>query len=96
MTTSAYFVGSQKQLKVMFTNIADAPVDPATIDLTIREPDGVLVAKVIGDLDNPTTGTFTYDYTITKAGRHVVSWVGTAGTLAAFEQEFYGRRKEAQ
>lgn len=95
MTTNAYFVGSQKQLKVNFTDINDAPVNPTTIDLTIREPDGTLVAKVVGDLGNPTTGEFTYNYTITKAGRHVVSWAGTSGVLAAFEQEFYGRRREA-
>ncbi len=96
MTTPAYFIGSQKQLKVNFTNIADAPVDPATIDLIIREPDGALVTKALGDLDNPTTGEFTYDHTIAKPGRHVVHWQGTAGTLATFEQEFYGRRTEAQ
>ena len=97
MTTPAYFQGSQKRLTVTFTDINDTPVDPTAIALTIREPDGTLVTKAIGDLTKTGTGIYYYDHTIAdKPGRHVIHWQGTAGTFATFEQEFYARRKEAQ
>lgn len=95
MTTPAYNIGAEKRLIGSFTDIADAPVDPTGITLSIREPDGVLVTKALVDLTPAGTGVYTYDYTIVKPGRHIVRWEGTAGTFAADEDEFYARRKEA-
>lgn len=96
MTTPAYNIGAQKTLTGTFTDINGTPVDPTEIALTIREPDGVPVTKALVDLTRTATGVYTYDYTIAKAGRHVVRWQGTAGTFAADEDDFYARRQEAQ
>lgn len=97
MPTPSFFLGSQKRLTVFFTDVNGTPINPTAISLTIREPDGALVTKVIGELSNTATGTFHYDHTIAeKPGRHVVNFQGTAGTFATFESEFYARRREAQ
>jgi len=96
MTTPAYNIGAEKTLTGTFTDIAASPIDPTAITLTIREPDGVVITKALGDLIKTGAGVYTYDYTIAKPGRHVVRWEGTAGTFAADEDDFYARRKEAQ
>jgi hypothetical protein len=95
MTTAAYNIGAKKTLTGSFTDINGTPVDPSAITLAIREPDGVLVTKAIGDLTSTATGVWTYEYAIAKYGRHILNWAGTAGTFAAFEHEFWARRKGA-
>lgn len=95
MVTSVYDIGDLCELKATFKDISDVLTDPTAIDLVIREPDGVLVAKVIGDLTTAATGIFTYEFTFTKSGRHVVNWTATAGIVTAEETEFYVRKKGA-
>ncbi len=96
MATPAHFIGAKKTLTGSFTDITGTPADPTAIVLTIREPDGALIVKAIGDLTNTGVGVYTFDHLIAKVGRHIISWVGSAGIQAAFEQEFYARRIEAQ
>ena len=72
MTTPAYNIGAAKTLTGTFTDADGVLTDPSAITLTIREPDGVLVTKAIGDLTAVSTGVFSYDHTITKAGPRVV------------------------
>lgn len=95
MTTAAYDIGDQRRLQGDFVDVDGNPVDPTVVVLTIREPDGGLVSKTGVELGNPDIGSFTYDYTLTKPGRHVVNWAGTAGTVAAGEHELWARRKQA-
>lgn len=100
MTTTAYDIGDLRTLSAVFTDAADPPVetDPTAIVLTIKEPDGVVVTKdwpTPADITKDATGKFHYDFAITKAGRHVVNWLGTGAVATASEDEFYARRKEA-
>lgn len=95
MTTPAHDIGDQRRLTGSFTDLIGDPANPTTVTLTIREPDGTLISKTGGELTNPTVGTFTYDHTIAKPGRHVVRWVGTGDVVAAGENEFYARKTDA-
>ena len=97
MVTSAFDIGDLKTLSVTFTNIAGANTDPTSVTLTIKEPDGTITTKIVesGGVIKDSTGKYHFDFAITKAGRHIVNWLG-AGTVAeATETEFYARRKEA-
>lgn len=65
-------------------NIYDADgnlVNPATITLTITQPDGTQPAIVVG---NPPVlaGQFAYQFITTQAGRHTVRWQTTAPNVA--------------
>jgi len=95
MPTASYDIGDQRRLTGNFTNVNNAPADPGAIALTIREPDGVQIAKTEADMQNPATGEWYYDFTIAKPGRHIVRWAGSGAIIAAGEDEFYARRREA-
>lgn len=93
--TLAYDIGDRRRLTGTFRDITGALSNPSAIDMTIREPDGTMTNKVIGDLANPSVGVFTYDFTITQAGRHVCKFDATAGVVSASELEFWVRRLRA-
>lgn len=95
MVTTAYDIGDLRQLKATFTDISGTLTNPTGITLTVREPDGVLTTKNIGELSSGTTGIYTFNFAVTKPGRHIVNWAGTAGVVTAEETEFYIRKKGA-
>lgn len=94
MTVPAYNVGSQKTLRGTFTDKNGTLVDPLAITLEIREPDGTVISKAIGDLTRISLGIYDYDHLIAKPGLHSVRWRGTSGTFAADQDDFYARRVE--
>ncbi|WP_068925026.1 phage head-tail connector protein [Planobispora rosea] len=59
-------------------------VDPASITLTIRLPDGTTTSPTPV---NDSVGVYHYDYTPTQAGRHIARWV-TTGPVGAAEEPF--------
>lgn len=93
MTTTAYDIGDVKRCQCTFTNLAGTATNPTTVALTIREPDGVETAVAQGSMTNSGTGVWHYDYTISKAGRHVERWVGTGTVAVAEAAEFWARKK---
>lgn len=96
MTTTAYDIGDMKRCSVAITSIAGVAADPTAVVLIIREPDGTEVTKnypTPADLTKDSTGNYHYDYTITKAGRHVERWVGTGSVVVAERVEFWARAK---
>lgn len=95
MVRAVHDIGDSRRLRADFTDINGNATDPTTVTLTIREPDGTLVTKTDAELSNPQVGQWTFDYTITKPGRHIVRWEGTGALVTAEEAEFYARRKEA-
>lgn len=58
-----------------------APVNAATVTLTITQPDGTTVTPVI---TNPPaqTGQYTYPFATAQTGRHIVVWATTGPTTA--------------
>jgi hypothetical protein len=65
-----YFPGNTVRLQALFTDPEDddAPIDPATIVITIENKDGDETQITnMGLMVNPTVGTWYYDYTIPDA-----------------------------
>lgn len=93
MTTATAVVGGSKRLTFTFTDVNGDPADPSSIALTIREPDGIEVAKTDADMTNPATGTWIYDHEVTKEGRHFIHVDGDGAVDAADQPEFYALRK---
>lgn len=95
MTAATATVGATKRLTFTFldTNSPQAPADPGTIALTIREPDGVETTKAKADMTQDSTGIWHYDFTVTKEGRHNVLCDGSGVADAATQIEFYAFRK---
>ncbi|HEX9768434.1 MAG TPA: hypothetical protein VGA50_04585 [Kiloniellales bacterium] len=97
MTTATATVGSSKRLTFTFTDIAGDPAEPTSIALTIREPDGVEIAKTDADMTHavtsPVNGTYTYDHPVAKEGRHFVHVDADGAVEAASQSEFYAFRK---
>lgn len=95
MTTPPYDIGDQRRCTGLFVDVNNDPVNPTTGTFTLREPDGALITKTLAEISNPATGTFIYDHTIAKPGRHVYRFAGTAGTVASGSAEFWGRHRNA-
>ena len=98
MTTKAYDIGDLRTLSVIFTVVGGSETNPTSLVLTVKEPDGTIVAKLWptpAEVTNDAPGKFHFDFPITKAGRHIVNWTGVGAVATASENEFYARRKEA-
>ena len=76
-----YDVGDTYPATVKVKDSAGAPVNPATVTLTITLPDDSTVSPSI---TNPPaeTGTFIHNFVITQAGRHVFAWTSTTPATA--------------
>lgn len=96
MTTTAVTVGTGRTLTHTFKNSSNLAVDPTSVTLTIREPDGNEISKTGGELTHatasPPNGTYSFDHIFTKEGRTTVHWDGD-GVEAAAQHEFYVVRK---
>lgn len=95
MVTTAYDIGDVRSLKGTFADASGTLTNPTTIALVIKEPDGTLTTKAIGDLTTTATGVYTYVFTISQSGRHIVNWTSTGSVAVAAETEFYVRKKGA-
>lgn len=94
MTTPAYDIGDLRRFEVTFTDINDVAADPTTITFKIREPDGTVTTYVYGtnsELVKDATGKYHVDWTVAKAGRHIVRWEGDGSLITAEEAEFYAK-----
>lgn len=74
-------VGDTKRLSFLARDVADVPVNPTTVVLTVTLPDATTVQPAV---TNPPAqvGAFEVDYVIAQYGRHVVRWVGTDPEVA--------------
>lgn len=82
----AYDLGAAVQLAVSVTDGSGNPADSGNMALTITLPDD---STVTVDPVTPTaTGSYTYAYTTTQAGRHTVRWLGTGDNPAAYADVF--------
>jgi len=96
--TKSHDIGDLRRIPAAFTDFDGVATDPTEATIVIREPDGAIVTdNTAGAVVNDAAadGAFYYDFTITKAGRHVARWEGTGAVVTAGEVEFYARRKEA-
>ncbi len=97
MTTS-HDIDDSRRLTATFKNLAGTNTDPTTATIIIREPDGTEITKsgtvaVPDELTNDTVGVWSYDFTITNTGRHIVRWKGVGAIITAERSEFWVRQK---
>lgn len=71
-----YEIGTSPRLLVEFTDEDGDAYDPTTIALKVKEPDGTVTTKAIGDLSNPEVGTWYYVFAITQEGLHAFRFTG--------------------
>lgn len=95
MTTDTTRIGETETLSFTFRNASAVLTDPTSIVLSIREPDGTETAKTQADMTSPSTGLWTYDFAVTKAGRHFAVADGDGDVEAVAEIEFYALRAGA-
>ena len=70
MSTTPYLAGQAVRLPVQLADPAtNTPVDPETLALTIRLPDGSTLTRTIADLTLLDVGSYEYVYTPTLPGR---------------------------
>ena len=73
------------RLKATFKDFSSTLVDPSAITLNILDPTGtVVVTKAKGDLTNPSTGVYYYEYDLTPTalvGVWISKWLGTIAGL---------------
>jgi hypothetical protein len=87
---NTYDIGDAARISAAFTNAA-GPVDPTTIVLTVRTPDGAHTTYTYGTdvaLVKDSTGNYHVDLAITQVGTVRYRWVSTGTGAAAEEGRF--------
>lgn len=74
----SFQVGETINLGEVITNVAGEAVDPASVEINIRQADGELVVDS-DDVSKVETGLYNYDYIPTMIGTHQYNIVATGG-----------------
>jgi hypothetical protein len=91
-----YDLGSKVKIRTEFTD-ADTgdPVDPGTVTVKIKKPDGVIVSHVYpSNVVKDDTGIYHLDLDITAHGRWFYRWEGSGINAGASESYFQVRESE--
>ena len=91
-----YEIGDRVKLEINFADDAGQPVDPSTVVLGIRFPDGT---RQTADYSNPGSsplqheaeGHFAYVMTADLVGKHAFRWLSTGPGAGAYEDYFWVR-----
>lgn len=81
-----YDLGMAVRLSTSVVDLSGAAANVSTMTLSVDLPDGT--TATVSPVTATTTGSYSYDFTPTIAGRHVVRWLGTGSTLWAFTDVF--------
>ena len=57
----------------------DDPVNPATVSLRVRQPDGTAADVDAGDIDHPSLGRYEYILELTSEGTYRWKWTAELG-----------------
>jgi hypothetical protein len=86
-----YDIGDVVELEGRFTNADGTGVDPTTVTVTLRAPDGTettLTYNTDPEVTKPSTGVYRVTKLLTSAGRWYYRWQGTGVGAAAEFTEF--------
>ena len=63
----------------IFRDASEALIDPTTVSLIVKTPDGTITTFLYGSsaIVKDATGNYHYDYSIVQAGQYYYRWVGT-------------------
>lgn len=87
---NTYALGTVVRVTAAFT-ASSVALDPTTVAVTIRRPDGVKTTKVYGtdvEVVKASTGNYRLDYTTVVGGQHWYRWVATGTGASAGEAAF--------
>jgi len=85
ITEGPYEVGTTVELKAIFQDRNGNNVDPENVTLKIVEPDGTETNLDKTQLNNPSVGEYTYNFTIGQAGKHKYKFTGSTTNPASSE-----------
>jgi len=86
--------GDVIRLSVVFKNLNKVAVDPSQVNLTIRQPNGVLVEYqylVNAAIVKASVGNYYCDFLVTQEGMTYYKWVATGTVNAAEESSFFAK-----
>lgn len=81
-----YLIGNTVRISALFTDAASAAIDPASVSIKIKKPGGSLISETA--LENPSVGTFYYDYVPDMTGIYYYRFEGTGNMDSAAEGSF--------
>ena len=88
----AYVIGDLVRVKVTWTDIADALVDPTTVVLKVKSPANVIstYTYALGEVVKDSTGVYHYDVaTALASGTWHYRWEAAGAAIGADEGSFY-------
>lgn len=74
---NTYQLDTLVELQTTFTDADGALVNPTTVTLYIRTPDGIVTAYTGGNIGHPSTGLYTFDVNANQSGPWIYKWQGT-------------------
>lgn len=90
LITNYYLIGNVIRLYSAFVDILGAPVDPSTVVLSIKQPDGSVVTLTYANdqITKASTGNYYADFQPTIEGIHYYNYTGTGACVSASEKVF--------
>lgn len=85
MAAALHDLGDVIPLSIFITDDTGAAADAGAVVLTVTLPDGSVLTPAIS---HPVTGSYTYNFPTTQAGRHTLRWVATGANASAYADEF--------
>lgn len=86
---TAYDLGDVAVLTVSF-EVAGVLTDPTAVTLSVRKPDGTVVAYVPPGIANPSVGVYTLQLVVDQVGSWAYEWAGTGAAADVETGTFYG------
>jgi hypothetical protein len=91
--TDTAHVGDLKTLTVEFKNKDGDLTNPTNVDVRVTDPDGLFTDTT--GLSPASTGKYEHNYSVAKAGRHFVKWIGTGTVEEVTSYEFHALRDQS-
>lgn len=88
-----YDIGDKVRLKATFEQ-DDSGVDPDTVTLKVKAPDGTITTVTDGSMTHTTTGVYSYDVDVDQVGMWHFKFTSTGAYQAAGEGTFRVRPSE--
>ena len=87
---NSYPIGTDVVVSVTFTTLTGQPVDPVTVGLKLRQPDGQVITVNPASFGHPGVGAF--NYTVAGAaisGPWVYNWTGSGNLNASTGDKYF-------
>jgi hypothetical protein len=92
---AVFDIGDVAGIQTVVKNAGGTLINPSEVLLYLAPPSGAVGTYTLsgGQVANPSTGTFSYNGTVTQAGYHNVRWVGTGAADFGDQSRFFARTK---